>query len=115
MAIEDIRNRLKEGKGPQSSGDFLVQVSHRLIDRMGPVLEEIDEEVDTLEEEILEAPSNELRFKLSNLRRKAISLRRYLSPSARSDFSFSNGTSDLVNRSAPCATEGSFGTDWCVM
>ena len=80
MAIEDIRNRLKEGIGPKSPGDFLVQVSHRLIDRMGPVLEEIDEEVDTLEEEILEAPSNELRFKLSNLRRKAISLRRYLSP-----------------------------------
>ena len=80
MAIEDIRDRLANGTGPKDTSDLLVQISDRLIYRMGPVVESIDEDVDDLEEQILESPSHEIRVKLSALRRKAISLRRYLAP-----------------------------------
>lgn len=80
MAVEDIREMLEKGSGPAGSGDFLTQISNRLLERMGHVVEDIDDEIDGLEDEILESPSHDIRTKLSNLRRKAIRLRRFLSP-----------------------------------
>lgn len=80
MAIQDLRESIASGKGPREPSDFLVQLCSRLIDRIGPVLETLDEEVDNLEEQVVEAQSYELRTKLGGLRRQAISLRRYIAP-----------------------------------
>jgi len=80
MAIEDMHNAIESGKGPASSGDFLVMVSERLADRMGDVIADIDDSVDELEDTVLTGESYELRPKLANLRRQTISLRRYIAP-----------------------------------
>lgn len=80
MAIEDIHNAIESGKGPTSSGDFLVMLSERLADRMGDVVAEMDDSVDELEDTVLHAESHELRPKLAKLRRQTISLRRYIAP-----------------------------------
>lgn len=80
MAIEDIHKAIEFGKGPTSSGDFLTMISERLTDRMGDVIADIDDSVDELEDSVLTAESYELRPKLANLRRQAISLRRYIAP-----------------------------------
>jgi zinc transporter len=80
MAVQDIRQLLAKGSGPRSAGDLLVQIGSQLIDRMGPVIESLDDSVDRLEEEVLTTPSNELRAQLADLRRQAIELRRYIAP-----------------------------------
>ncbi|MFC1600838.1 zinc transporter ZntB [Candidatus Sumerlaeota bacterium] len=80
IAIRHIRETVEASGGPCSSAEFLAQLCVRLIDRMGPVLEELNDEVDAMEEQILEAASHELRYRLSNLRRTTINLRRYLAP-----------------------------------
>lgn len=80
MAIQDIRKAIIERKGPCTAGDFLVMVAERIADRMGDVISEIDDGVDDLEDSVLTAESHELRPRLSALRRKAISLRRYIAP-----------------------------------
>jgi len=80
MAIQDIRDSLEQGKGPTSPGDFLVDLASRLIERMSPVLVTLDEVVDDLEEQVVEAQTYELRSRLGDVRRQAIALRRYLAP-----------------------------------
>jgi zinc transporter len=80
MAIEDIRNGLASGGGPKTSGDFLVQIAEGLIARMGPVMSDLDDEVDALEDQLITAESRELRTTIAGLRRQAIGLRRYLAP-----------------------------------
>jgi zinc transporter len=80
MAVQDVRDALETGKGPRDAADLLVQIALRLIERMGPVIDELDEAVDGIEEEVLTARSHELRTKLSDLRRQAITLRRYIAP-----------------------------------
>jgi zinc transporter len=80
MAVQDARDTLARNTGPKDASGLLVRIASRLVDRMGPVIEALDEHVDDLEEEILTAQSYELRTKLSALRRQAIALRRYISP-----------------------------------
>lgn len=80
MAVNDIREEIMQGKGPKDLGDFLVSIARRLIDRMGPVITALDDRVDDLEDQILQAKSENLRPILSDIRREAIQLRRYLAP-----------------------------------
>ena len=65
---------------PATPAALLVEIAAYMIDRMGPVLAVMNDVVDELEEEVLEAPGHELRTKLSRNRRQAISLRRFLAP-----------------------------------
>ncbi len=80
MAVNDLREELAAGTGPHGPGEFLHRLAERLIDRMGPVISELDDRVDQLEDEVLTAQSAELRAKLGEIRREAIGLRRYLAP-----------------------------------
>jgi zinc transporter len=80
MAVNDLRETLAEGRGPKGPGEFLYALADRLVVRMGPVIGDLDDQVDQLEEQILDAQSSELRTRLSMIRRGAISLRRYLAP-----------------------------------
>ncbi len=79
MAVQELRGRLEAGHGPRDAADFLVDVSDALLDRMGPVIASIDEKLDDFEDLVLEG-HRDLRQDLVTLRRRAILLRRYLSP-----------------------------------
>jgi len=80
MAVNDLRAAIASGHGPHSSGQFLAMVSAGLIARVGPVIDELVDRADRLEDVVLTAESGELRGDLANLRREAIALRRYLAP-----------------------------------
>lgn len=80
MAIDDLRDRIAKGKGPKDSGDFLVEIAGRLVNRMSPVIEDLDETVDELEDQVVAGAPQQVRTRLAALRRQAISLRRYLAP-----------------------------------
>ncbi len=80
MAVNDIRDRLTAGNGPQDAGDFLVELAMRLVERMGPVIADLDDEIDALEDRAIAEAEAELRAELWEIRRVAIELRRYIAP-----------------------------------
>lgn len=80
LSIDDLRSSIDRGHGPTTPGDFVVALSDRLASRMAGVIADIDDEVDSLQDQVLEAESRRLRSELNNLRRVIIALRRYLAP-----------------------------------
>lgn len=80
LSVEELSHDIGEGKGPKNAGDFLVEISERLLSQMSSVIEELEDDVDKLEEEVLLTQSLELRSKLGSIRRQVIELRRYIAP-----------------------------------
>ncbi len=80
LAVGDIDEMLAQGRGPKNVGEFLTLLADRLALRMEPVITEIDDRIDALEDEVLEAYSPEMRERLATVRRQAILLRRYFAP-----------------------------------
>jgi len=80
MAIEDLRVEIESGRSPRSPGDFLTTISRFLIERMSPIMDALDDEIDALEEKLLDRHTEEARGRLAALRRRVITLRRYISP-----------------------------------
>ncbi len=80
MAAQAISKSLLNGTGPHNIGEFLGELITCLIEKMGPVLDDLNDQVDALEERVVESQTSELRGKLGHLRRMAISVRRYLAP-----------------------------------
>ena len=80
LSVTDIQAALEQGVGPESTGDFLVQITGRLMERMRQVIDDLEDAVADLEDQVLTGESRQLRTQLADLRRQAISLRRYLSP-----------------------------------
>ena len=79
-AINDLREALVEGRGPRAPGQFLAMLSERLSARMAPVIDELVDRIDGLEEAVLQEHRTELRLGIAGLRREVIALRRYLAP-----------------------------------
>ena len=87
-ALRDIRQAAARGQGPRRPGEVLAQIACRVVIDIEPVLDSMDDKIDALEEMVLEgaetpegeASEKTVRRHLSELRRKAIHLRRYLAP-----------------------------------
>lgn len=79
-AVNDVAVSLKENRGPKTSGDFLNAIATRLFSRMEPVLSELDERTDSIEEVIIDKPDVTCRHEIVDIRKKAILLRRYIAP-----------------------------------
>ena len=80
MAINDIYEAIEAGRGPRNTGDFLAVVTDRIVERIGDIVAEIDDQADVIEDTVLTAESNELRSRLAGIRRQIIGLHRYLAP-----------------------------------
>jgi zinc transporter len=79
-AVIDIRERLENGRGPKNTGDFLTTLIMRLFERMEPVLRNLDDQLDILEEQVMENPNAEDRQGITTLRKQAILFKRYIAP-----------------------------------
>lgn len=80
LAMQDLRDQIREGRPPANTSHWLAQLVERLLDRMSEPLENLDDRFDELELDALDAPAAELRRDLSEARRAAVTLRRHLSP-----------------------------------
>ncbi len=79
-AVSDITEKLLSGKGPKNSGEFITMLIGRLFERMEPVFSELDEELNTLEEKIMDTPEAVYRQEINSIRRRSILFRRYMAP-----------------------------------
>ncbi|MEM7650574.1 MAG: zinc transporter ZntB [Pseudomonadota bacterium] len=79
-AVADIHDRLRDGKGPKNSGEFIAMLSARLFERMESVFSELDEYLDDVEEQVMETPDAKDRQAITSIRKRAILFRRYIAP-----------------------------------
>ena len=79
-ATQDIAERIVKQAAPETAGGFIALFGLALADRMNPTIVELNEQVDTLEEKVDAGSGHSHISELSELRRGAILLRRYLAP-----------------------------------
>ncbi len=80
MAVDAVRQSLEGGSGPKNAGEMLAMIADGLVERMGPVIAELEDEVDDLEDSIVAGRTEGVRLAIAELRRTAIRLRRYIAP-----------------------------------
>lgn len=80
LSVNDLLERLRNGKGPVSAAALLVSLTDLLVWRMSATVEAFEDKIDELEDRVLEARSGEMRAELAQLRKQTITLRRYLAP-----------------------------------
>lgn len=79
-AIDALTSAFDEHRGPKNTADLIGDLAAALVDRMDPVVEGIDREIDTLEVSAMKSEPAEHRARLQRIRRRVISLRRYIAP-----------------------------------
>jgi zinc transporter len=80
MATQDVQERLARGQGPKDEIDCLFELAKSLLMRVGHVIDELSDAVDALEEQVVSGDMTKVREELSDARRRAIAIRRHLSP-----------------------------------
>ncbi len=80
LAITDLSAEIENGSGPRSSSAFISTLTYKLTERMEPVITELSDKADELEDASIDAAKEVLRADIANLRREAIFLRRYIAP-----------------------------------
>lgn len=80
LSIQDIRDGIESGAGPATAGEFIVTLVERLADRIGGVVDDIEEAIGAAEEDASEGEPGAVRSKLVEIRRETAAIRRYLAP-----------------------------------
>lgn len=80
LTTQDMRNDLLAGRGPLSSGGFLVELTERLANRIGMVVDGIEERIEQQEEGLDTLQLRQARLTLLDTRREAAVIRRFLGP-----------------------------------
>lgn len=79
-AAADVEEYLKGTKLKITCGGVLCLLVDALSDRMSPVLEALDDNLDAAEEHVIEHADTDLRSEINSIRRQAIMFRRYIAP-----------------------------------
>jgi zinc transporter len=79
-AIHEVREEVAAGNVPQSPGDLLVILAARLIDRIEPVVDQLNDDADEFEEKLLREDEDVPPSDLAEFRRTILLLRRYIQP-----------------------------------
>ena len=80
LSIIDVREAIESGRGPATTGEFVVMLVGRLADRIGGVVDDIEEYMATAEEHSLDEDLLTLRTGIGEHRRQTAAIRRYLAP-----------------------------------
>ena len=80
VTVETVEGSLAGGDGPVSASGLVARLVDELTWRMEDVIENLEAEVESCAEQLEASPTMSLTSQLSLLRRRAITLRRYLAP-----------------------------------
>ena len=80
LAGNRIREDLEAGRGPRGSSDFLVRMTDYLVEPVIPVVAELDDSIDLLQQEVLGTHGANLRHRLQHTRQEVINFRRHIAP-----------------------------------
>lgn len=80
MAEDAVRDHILRGNGPVDSVDIVNQMAGCILDRIDPVIDELEADLDRAEEGLETIRLSQVRTQVGEVRRSAIRLRRYLGP-----------------------------------
>ena len=80
LAVEDTRELLRAGRGPTTAPGIAVRIACLLAERMVPVMEELEDQIDAAQDDALAQPSLELQARTLEQQSQAIRMRRFLAP-----------------------------------
>lgn len=98
LSIGDVRDQLLAGRGPRTSGEFLVTLSSCLAERIGAAVENVEKQVEELEEEVARGDTETARTKLGGMRRHAAAFRRHLAPQRDAIDRLAKGPGELLTQ-----------------
>ncbi|MBC7147246.1 MAG: zinc transporter ZntB [Thioclava marina] len=79
-AIERMNQTLHDGGGPSDPGTFLVRLTEDIVSSIGNFQRELDEQAETLEDQVYSGQADHMRQDVLELRLKVIAARRYILP-----------------------------------
>jgi zinc transporter len=79
-AVDEVADMLEKGKAPKNAVGLLLTLAERLVQGAGQIISILDDEIDSLEEEVVSQESRALRGRIASARRGAIGIRRFLAP-----------------------------------
>lgn len=97
MAVDDVRDAIRRHHAPDRPAALLIMLADGLTRRMGNVIGDLEERVDSLEERVVAAQSQELRLALGAIRREAIMLRRFIGPNREAIQQIANDPPDWMD------------------
>ncbi len=80
LSIKDLREAIEQNLGPRSASKLVVALNDKLLNRMHGVIEGLKEKSDLCETDVLLHESRLLQPRISDIRRQAILIKRYLEP-----------------------------------
>jgi zinc transporter len=80
QAVRDLRDAIERQQAPKSPGDLIAKLALRLSDRAEPTVSELNESLDQIEGDVMSDASRVARSELTDYRRTAIAIRRYMVP-----------------------------------
>lgn len=79
-ALQDMFEGCERQTAPHDTGDLVARLALRLSDRAEPVVAELNERIDDLEDRLLAADHVKMRGEVAEIRRVSIMLRRFMFP-----------------------------------
>ncbi len=79
-SLADLRTLLDQGDGPETAGEFLGLLIDKLVDRIGPVIAQLEDAIDEEEDDLVEGKIRRVEATLVQVRGRIIKLRRFLAP-----------------------------------
>lgn len=79
-SLESLASDLARGVGPRDAGDLAAMLVERIVDHVAIRVDLLGDAISAGEDAVLEQTRGELRGQLADHRRRAIALRRFLSP-----------------------------------
>ena len=80
LSTASIAEQYELGNGPDSIGSILVAITVGLTQRMAPVIDDLNDSLDELEESVVSPTKTVDRMELITLRQRAIMLHRHIKP-----------------------------------
>ncbi|CAA7615277.1 CorA family divalent cation transporter [Magnetospirillum sp. UT-4] len=100
-ALHDLRMQMLTGKGPRSTGALLARIADKVVDHLGDLTSALEEELSELEETVgSSGPGSEVRGAVTDLRRRIVTLRRYLLPQRDALFKLRQDDATWLNHDA---------------
>jgi len=96
-AVADLTQALEAGTGPVNPAAVVVGLIDRLVDRIGPEVDAMEEDMDEIEDRLLTRSSTPAdRGDLTRVRRRALGLHRYLHPQREALEQFRRGVQTVL-------------------
>ena len=96
-AAEDLANKFLAGEAPETNGGIIAFLADKLVCRLEPVVEDLADQVDDMDERVADGEIGIMRSDLAKLRRHAIAIRRYMAPQREALNTLNDTTGDFLH------------------